>query len=92
MKKELVRATKVNDILTKMNFDYIENYVSKEELDQANEQVNELKKENKILKAWKGKSLNWIHKHGKKMKQISFFQHVGGIQRRNKNKGNELER
>lgn len=43
MKKELVRVTEVNDILTKMNLDYIENYVSKEELDQANEQVNELK-------------------------------------------------
>jgi predicted RNA-binding protein with EMAP domain len=75
-----------------MNVDYIENYVPKEDLDKANQQVNELKKENKTLKAWKEKALNWIDKNVEKMKQISFFQHVGGVQKRNKRQDQEIER
>ncbi|MFE4037134.1 MobV family relaxase [Priestia sp. YIM B13489] len=91
-KKELVEANEVNNSLTKMNIDYIENYVPKEELDKVNHEVNELRKENKTLKAWKEKALNWIDKHVEKMKQISFFQHVGGIQKRNKRQDQEIER
>ncbi|MEH7579473.1 MobV family relaxase [Priestia megaterium] len=91
-KRELVQANKANDTLTKMNVDYIENYVPKEDLDKANQQVNELKKENKTLKAWKEKALNWIDKNVEKMKQISFFQHVGGVQKRNKRQDQEIER
>ncbi|MFE4030473.1 MobV family relaxase [Priestia sp. YIM B13551] len=91
-KRELVQANKANDTLTKMNVDYIENYVPKEDLDKANQQVNELKKENKTLKAWKEKALNWIDKNVEKMKQISFFQHVGGVQKRNKRRDQEIER
>ena len=91
-KKELVEANKVNDSLTKMNIDYIENYVPKEELDKVNHEVNELRKENKTLKAWKEKALNWIDKHVEKVKKISFFQHVGGIQKRNKRQDQEMER
>ncbi|MGG3157910.1 MobV family relaxase [Priestia megaterium] len=91
-KRELVQANKANDTLTKMNVDYIENYVPKEDLDKANQQVNELKKENKTLKAWKEKAFNWIDKNVEKMKQISFFQHVGGVQKRNKRQDQEIER
>jgi hypothetical protein len=91
-KKELVQANKMNDSLTKMNVDYIENYVPKEELAKANRQVDELKKENKILKAWKEKALNWIDKNVEKMKQISFFQHVGGIEKKKQSKTQEMER
>lgn len=91
-KKELVQANKANDTLTKMNVDYIENYVRKEDLDKANQQVNELKKENTTLKAWKEKALNWIDKNVEKMKQISFFQHVAGVQKRNKRQDQEIER
>ncbi|PVE91570.1 plasmid recombination protein, partial [Priestia megaterium] len=91
-KKELVEANEVNNSLTKMNIDYIENYVPKEELDKVNHEVNELRKENNTLKAWKEKALNWIDKHVEKMKQISFFQHVGGIQKRNKRQDQEIER
>ncbi|MBD8848473.1 MobV family relaxase [Priestia megaterium] len=91
-KRELVQANKANDTLTKMNVDYIENYVPKEDLDKANQQVNKLKKENKTLKAWKEKALNWIDKNVEKMKQISFFQHVGGVQKRNKRRDQEIER
>ncbi|WP_393960359.1 MobV family relaxase [Priestia megaterium] len=91
-KKELVQANKMNDSLTKMNIDYIENYVPKEELDKANQEVDELRKENKTLKAWKEKALNWIDKHVEKIKQVSFFQHVGGIQKRNKRQDQEIER
>ncbi|RDZ08482.1 plasmid recombination protein [Priestia megaterium] len=91
-KKELVQANKMNDSLTKMNIDYIENYVPKEELDKANKEVDELRKENKTLKAWKEKALNWIDKHVEKIKQVSFFQHVGGIQKRNKRQDQEIER
>lgn len=91
-KRELVQANKANDTLTKMNVDYIENYVRKEDLDKANQQVNELKKENKTLKAWKEKALNWIDKNVEKMKQISFFQHVAGVQKRNKRQDQEIER
>ncbi|MED3977256.1 plasmid recombination enzyme [Priestia megaterium] len=91
-KRELVQANKANDTLTKMNVDYIENYVPKEDLDKVNQQVNELKKENKTLKAWKEKALNWIDKNVEKMKQISFFQHVGGVQKRNKRQDQEIER
>jgi len=80
-KKELIQANEVNESLTKMNFGYIKNYVPKEELDKANKQVDELKEENKTLKAWKEKALNWIDKNVEKMKQISFFQYVGGIQK-----------
>ena len=64
----------------------------KEELDKANEKVHELREENKTLKAWKEKALNWIDKHVEKMKQISFFQHVGGIYKRNKRRDQEIER
>jgi hypothetical protein len=78
-KKELVRANKLNDSLTEMNIDYIENYVPKEEFDKENQEVHELREENEILKAWKRKALIWIDKNVEKMKQISFFQYVGGI-------------
>jgi len=44
------------------------------------------------LKAWKEKALNWIDKNVWKMKQISFFQHVGGIYKRNKRRDQEMER
>ncbi|MCM3197239.1 MobV family relaxase [Priestia megaterium] len=91
-KKELVQANKLNDSLTEMNIDYIANYVPKEELDKANQEVNELRKENKTLKAWKEKALNWIDKHVERIKQVSFFQHVGGIQKRNKRQDQEIER
>jgi len=91
-KKELVQANKLNDSLTEMNIDYIENYVPKEELEEANQEVNELRKENKTLKAWKEKALNWIDKHVEKIKQVSFFQHVGGVQKRNKRQDQEIER
>jgi len=91
-KKELVQANKLNDSLTEMNIDYIENYVPKEELDKVNQEVNELRKENKTLKAWKEKALNWIDKHVEKVKQISFFQYVGGIPKRNKRQDQEMER
>ncbi|WP_456318555.1 MobV family relaxase [Priestia megaterium] len=91
-KKELVQANKLNDSLTEMNIDYIANYVPKEELDKANQEVNELRKENKTLKAWKEKALNWIDKHVERIKQVSFFQHVGEIQKRNKRQDQEMER
>jgi len=91
-KKELVELNEVNESLTKMNLGYIKDYVPKEELDKANEQVHELREENKTLKAWKEKALNWIDKHVEKMKQISFFQHVGGIHQRNKRRDQEIER
>ncbi|AXI32907.1 hypothetical protein CIB87_28605 (plasmid) [Priestia megaterium] len=55
-KKELVQANKLNDSLTEMNIDYIANYVPKEELDKANQEVNELRKENNI-KSLEGKSI-----------------------------------
>ncbi|MEK1831387.1 hypothetical protein AAAC51_27865 [Priestia megaterium] len=45
-----------------------------------NQQVHELREENKTLKAWKEKALNWIDKNVEKMKQISFFQYVGGLE------------
>ncbi|MGG0369804.1 hypothetical protein [Priestia endophytica] len=44
------------------------------------------------MKAWKEKALNWIDKNVEKMKQISFFQYVGGFQKRNKNQEQEVER
>nr|WP_280170625.1 MobV family relaxase [Priestia megaterium]MDH3189005.1 MobV family relaxase [Priestia megaterium] len=91
-KKELVQANEVNESLTEMNFGYIKDYVPKEELDKANEQVHELREENKTLKAWKEKALNWIDKHVERIKQVSFFQHVGGIQKRNKRQDQEMER
>ncbi|MDN4634367.1 MobV family relaxase (plasmid) [Priestia megaterium] len=91
-KKELVELNEVNESLTKMNLGYIKNYVPKEELEKANEQVDELKEENKTLKAWKEKALNWIDKNVERMKQISFFQYVGGIQKRNKRQDQEIER
>ncbi|UMZ36134.1 MobV family relaxase [Priestia megaterium] len=91
-KKELVQVNEVNESLTKMNLGYIKDYVPKEELDKANKQVHELREENKILKAWKEKALNWIDKHVEKMKQISFFQHVGGIHKRNKRRDQGIER
>ncbi|MCL6709143.1 plasmid recombination protein [Pseudomonas sp. R2.Fl] len=91
-KKELVQVNEVNESLTKMNIGYIKDYVPKEELDKANEQVYELREENKILKAWKEKALNWIDKNVEKMKQISFFQYVGGIRKRSKRQEQDLER
>ncbi|MGE1115726.1 MobV family relaxase [Priestia megaterium] len=90
-KKELVRANEVNESLTKMNLGYIKDYVPKEELDKANEQVHELREENKTLKAWKEKALNWIDKNVEKMKQISFFQYVGGIRKQSKRQEQDLE-
>jgi len=57
-KKELVQANEVNESLTKMYLGYIKNYVPKEELDKANQQVHELREENKTLKAWKEKALD----------------------------------
>jgi hypothetical protein len=90
--KELVQANEVNESLTKMNLGYIKNYVPKEELDKANKQVSELKEENKTLKAWKEKALNWIDKNVERMKQISFFQYVGGIRKQSKRQEQELER
>lgn len=91
-KKELVQANEVNESLTEMNLGYIKDYVPKEELDKANEEVHELKEENKTLKAWKEKALNWIDKNVEKMKQISFFQYVGGIRKQSKHQEQDLER
>ncbi|MFP7737987.1 plasmid recombination protein, partial [Priestia aryabhattai] len=91
-KKELVQANKVNESLTKMNLGYIKDYVPKEELEKANKQVDELKEENKTLKVWKEKALNWIDKNVERMKQISFFQYVGGIRKQSKREEQELER
>lgn len=91
-KKELVHVNEVNESLTKMNIGYIKDYVPKEELDKANEQVHELREENKTLKAWKEKALNWIDKNVEKMKQISFFQYVGGIRKQSKRQEQDLER
>ncbi|OSQ35040.1 hypothetical protein, partial [Thalassospira mesophila] len=67
-------------------------HVPREELQIATEKIEELQEENKILKAWKEKALNWIDKNVEKMKQISFFQYVGGIQKRNKRQDQEMER
>ncbi|MHC5534771.1 MobV family relaxase [Priestia megaterium] len=91
-KKELVQANEVNESLTEMNLGYIKDYVPKEELDKANEEVHELREENKTLKAWKEKALNWIDKNVEKMKQISFFQYVGGIRKQSKRQEQDLER
>jgi len=91
-KKELVRANEVNESLTEMKLGYIKDYVPKEELDKANEEVHELREENKTLKAWKEKALNWIDKNVEKMKQISFFQYVGGIRKQSKRQEQDLER
>jgi hypothetical protein len=91
-KKELVQANEVNESLTKMNLGYIKDYVPKEELDKANQQVHELREENKTLKAWKEKALNWIDKNVEKMKQMSFFQYVGGIRKQSKGQEQDLER
>lgn len=91
-KKELVQVNEVNESLTQMNLGYIKDYVSKEELDKAKEQVHELREENKTLKAWKEKALNWIDKNVEKMKQISFFQYVGGIRKQSKGQEQDLER
>jgi len=51
-----------------------------------------LKEENKTLKAWKEKAFNWIDKNVERMKQISFFQYVGGIWKGNKEQKDEMER
>ncbi|MCM3773841.1 hypothetical protein M3225_25720 [Priestia aryabhattai] len=67
-KKELVQAKEVNESLTKMNLGYIKNYVPKEEFDKVNQQVRELREENKILKVWKEKALDWIDKNVERMK------------------------
>ncbi|MFP3669925.1 MobV family relaxase [Priestia sp. SIMBA_032] len=91
-KKELVQENQVNESLTKMNLGYIKDYVPKKELDKANQQVRELREENKTLKAWKEKALNWIDKSVEKVKRISFFQYVGDIQKRNKSQDQEIER
>ncbi|WP_176586581.1 MobV family relaxase [Priestia megaterium] len=91
-KKELVQVNEVNESLTQMNLGYIKDYVPKEELDKVNEQVHELREENKTLKAWKEKALNWIDKNVEKMKQISFFQYVGGIRKQSKRQEQDLER
>jgi hypothetical protein len=91
-KKELVQANEVNESLTEINLGYIKDYVPKEELDKANEEVHELREENKTLKAWKEKALNWIDKNVEKMKQISFFQYVGGIRKQSKRQEQDLER
>jgi hypothetical protein len=91
-KKELVRANEVNESLKKMNLGYIKGYVPKEDLDKANEQVHELREENKTLKIWKEKALNWIDKNVERMKQISFFQYVGGIQKKIRKYEQEVER
>jgi predicted RNA-binding protein with EMAP domain len=91
-KKELVQVNEVNESLTQMNLGYIKDYVPKEELDKANEQVHELREENKTLKAWKEKALNWIDKNVEKVKQISFFQYVGGIRKQSKRQEQDLER
>ncbi len=56
-KKQLVEANEVNESLTKMNLGYIKDYVPKEELDKANQQVHELREENKTLKSLEGKSV-----------------------------------
>ncbi|MEQ7808112.1 MobV family relaxase [Priestia aryabhattai] len=91
-KKELVQVNEVNESLTQMNLGYIKDYVPKKELDEANKQVQELKEENKTLKAWKEKALNWIDQNVEKMKRISFFQYVGGIAKRSKRQEQDLER
>lgn len=64
----------------------------KEGLDKANEKVHELREENKTLKGWKEKALNWIDKQVEKINQISSLQHVGGIHKRNKRRDQEIER
>ncbi len=91
-KKELVQTNELNESLTKMNLGYIKDYVPKEDLDYANRQIHELKEENKTLKAWKEKALNWIDKNVEKMKQISFFQYVRGIGKQSKRQDHDLER
>ncbi|MED4117172.1 hypothetical protein [Priestia megaterium] len=91
-KKELVQANEVNGNLTKLNLGYIKNYVPQKELDKANQQVHKLREKNKTLKAWKEKFLNWIDKNIEKMKQISVFQYVDRIQKKNKPQENEMER
>ncbi|GAB1768930.1 MobV family relaxase [Priestia megaterium] len=91
-KKDLVQVNEVNESLTKMNLGYIKNYVPKEDLDKANQQVHELREENKTLKAWKEKALNWIDQNVEKMKQISFFQYVRGIGKQSKHQDHDLER
>ncbi|MFE7084136.1 MobV family relaxase [Priestia megaterium] len=91
-KKELIKANKEKDKFANMAIHYVENYVSKKELYKLNKQIDELKKENKILKTWKEKALDWVDNHIEKMKKISFFQYVGGIHRKNNGKDQEIER
>ena len=87
-----MQANEVNERVIKMNFGYIKNYVPQEELNKANKQISELREENKTLRAWKEKALNWIDKNVERMKQISFFQYVGGIREQSKRQEQELER
>lgn len=51
-----------------MSLGYIKNYVPKEEFDKVNQQVRELREENKILKVWKEKALDWIDRNVERMK------------------------
>jgi hypothetical protein len=67
-KKELVQVKEVNQSLIRMSLGYIKNYVPKEEFDKVNQQVRELREENKILKVWKEKALDWIDRNVERMK------------------------
>ncbi|NEW04276.1 hypothetical protein GYH73_028610 [Bacillus megaterium] len=89
-KELLKKENEASDNMTEYVMKITQDYVPKEQLDKANKQVDELKKENNTLKAWKEKTLDWIDKNVEKMKKISFFQHVGGIQKRRKEQ--EIER
>ena len=89
-KELLKKENEASDNMTEYVMKITQDYVPKEQLDKANKQVDELKKENNTLKAWKEKTLDWIDKNVEKMKKISFFQHVSGIQKRRKEQ--EIER
>ncbi|MEH7311653.1 MobV family relaxase [Priestia megaterium] len=89
-KELLKKENEASDNMTEYVRKITQDYVPREQFDKVNKQVDELKKENNTLKAWKEKALNWIDKNVEKMKKISFFQHVGGIQKRRKEQ--EIER
>ncbi|WP_033580904.1 MobV family relaxase [Priestia aryabhattai] len=91
-KERLTRANNMADESSMRVVEIESTHVPREELQIATEKIEELQEENKILKAWKEKALNWIDKNVEKMKQISFFQYVGGIQKRNKRQDQEMER
>ncbi|MET1193970.1 plasmid recombination protein, partial [Bacillus licheniformis] len=69
-----------------------QDYVPKEQLDKANRKIEQLEKENKTLKVWKEKALNWLEKHLGSSPMVAFIQHVGGIQKRTKKQEQGFER